>query len=971
MPSFRSHSQSQFSQSSFVASSLAHSPPVSTRQHNDTSSPVSLYYANARSIRCKSPQLSFILSSSQFRIICISESWLDHSDCDSLLVGGFSDYHSFRTDRVICENYGRSGGVACIVHSSLNPVLISSFSSPLIESCIVDLHPPITPSSPFKKIRLVTVYRSPSSPLSSLVSLLEHLEPLLSDEFPCVLVGDFNFPSIDWVSLSSPMPNDFLDFIAFHRFHQYVSFPSRLNNFLDLVFCNQDLIDNVMPSTPLSDHLSITLELRIPPPPPRFSIPSRSYCRADWQSINHCIFSHNWTVALNSLDAHESYDYFVDFVNHTLDTFVPMSKPSPHSRYPKNVRILYSKSRLLSRIAPNSIACKQMSQRFTVALDRFHCSLENRIVSSSNSKMFYSYCNDKLKPPKSTPSAILDSDGRLLLTNDQKCIAFDRYFCSVFTTPKLCNLPAPTSLHSFDLPFISAHDVIYALSKLAPKVNVTPDRIPSVVLSKCKLSIISPLVIIYNKSLLTSQVPHLWRQALVKPIPKKSSNSITDYRPISLTSSVCKVFEKILIRKITTFLDENCLFDPHQTGFRDCRSTSTNLAETFSHYLRISKKGVPFDTIYIDFKKAFDSIDHRLLLYKLSKLGFSDHLVAWLRSYLSGRTQSVFLDSSFSPPSPVISGVPQGSCLGPLLFILFINDICSNFPKSIYYSVYADDLKLFAESPLHSDDLQSALNIVSQWSAQWNLGISETKCNVVHYGPNNPRRQFRINNIVLNEPSCDPIVVKDLGVHFSPSLSFSTHINKILCKARSKSNLIFKSFRSNSPSLYLKTFTTFILPNIEYCSVIWNPVHSVELTKALEKIQRDFTRRMYKRCSLPPVPYRTRLHDLKLVTLERRRFIADIVFLHSILNGRYALDVSSLLTRAPPIRSLRNTHPLRISIPFIPHNSFSTLVSRTITIWNSLSPSQVFYSHELFCSFIRSQPPSFFPHSNIANWLDL
>uniref|UniRef100_A0A4X3PCI6 Endo/exonuclease/phosphatase domain-containing protein n=1 Tax=Pristionchus pacificus TaxID=54126 RepID=A0A4X3PCI6_PRIPA len=480
---------SHFSQSSFVASSLAHSPPVSTRQHNDTSSPVSLYYANARSIRCKSPQLSFILSSSQFRIICISESWLDHSDCDSLLVGGFSDYHSFRTDRVICENYGRGGGVACIVHSSLNPVLISSFSSPLIESCIVDLHPPITPSSPFKKIRLVTVYRSPSSPLSSLVSLLEHLEPLLSDEFPCVLVGDFNFPSIDWVSLSSPMPNDFLDFIAFHRFHQYVSFPSRLNNFLDLVFCNQDLIDN-------SSVFPLLLHV-FPSPPVHIVVLIGN------QSI--IVFSPIIGPALNSLDAHESYDYFVDFVNHTLDTFVPMSKPSPHSRYPKNVRILYSKSRLLSRIAPNSIACKQMSQRFTVDFDRFHCSLENRIVSSSNSKMFYSYCNDKLKPPKSTPSAILDSDGRLLLTNDQKCIAFDRYFCSVFTTPKLCNLPAPTSLHSFDLPFISAHDVIYALSKLAPKVNVTPDRIPSVVLSKCKLSIISPLVIIYNKSLLTSQ----------------------------------------------------------------------------------------------------------------------------------------------------------------------------------------------------------------------------------------------------------------------------------------------------------------------------------------------------------------------------------------------------------------------------------------------------------------------------------
>ncbi|KAF8374380.1 hypothetical protein PRIPAC_80809 [Pristionchus pacificus] len=428
---------SHFSQSSFVASSLAHSPPVSTRQHNDTSSPVSLYYANARSIRCKSPQLSFILSSSQFRIICISESWLDHSDCDSLLVGGFSDYHSFRTDRVICENYGRGGGVACIVHSSLNPVLISSFSSPLIESCIVDLHPPITPSSPFKKIRLVTVYRSPSSPLSSLVSLLEHLEPLLSDEFPCVLVGDFNFPSIDWVSLSSPMPNDFLDFIAFHRFHQYVSFPSRLNNFLDLVFCNQDLIDN-------SSVFPLLLHV-FPSPPVHIVVLIGN------QSI--IVFSPIIGPALNSLDAHESYDYFVDFVNHTLDTFVPIVD-------------------YCLELPLTALLVKQMSQRFTVALDRFHCSLENRIVSSSNSKMFYSYCNDKLKPPSPTHPLFLDSDGT--------SVPFLR----------------PLNYATFLLPHPYTHLTCLSFPhtiKLAPKVNVTPDRIPSVVLSKCKLSIISPL----------------------------------------------------------------------------------------------------------------------------------------------------------------------------------------------------------------------------------------------------------------------------------------------------------------------------------------------------------------------------------------------------------------------------------------------------------------------------------------------
>lgn len=365
------------------------------------------------------------------------------------------------------------------------------------------------------------------------------------------------------------------------------------------------------------------------------------------------------------------------------------------------------------------------------------------------------------------------------------------------------------------------------------------------------------------------------------------------------------------------------------------------------------------------------SLDLTTLLHKLSELGLSDHLVSWFSSYLSNRTQSVFIDSSYSPPSPMISGVPQGSCLGPLLFILFINDISFTFPKSIKYSVYADDLKLFAEAPIHSDDLQSALNVVSSWSFMWNLGLSETKCTVMHYGNHNPRRQYHINNIPLIPPSDKKLFVKDLGVFFTPSLSFSEHINKFISKSRSKVNLLFKSFRSTSPTIYAKSFTTFILPHLEYGSIIWNPVHSVELTKSVEKVQRDFTRRLYIRCNLPHVPYRQRLIDLNMMTLENRRTMIDLSFVHSILHKRTLLDTSSLLYLSPLSRPLRNSHNLRITLPFLPPSSHSTVASRTITLWNSLPASSVSSRSDSFRLFVSSQPPSFFPNSKIKSWLDL
>ncbi|KAF8374106.1 hypothetical protein PRIPAC_80535, partial [Pristionchus pacificus] len=182
-----------------------------------------------------------------------------------------------------------------------------------------------------------------------------------------------------------------------------------------------------------------------------------------------------------------------------------------------------------------------------------------------------------------------------------------------------------------------------------------------------------------------------------------------------------------------------------------------------------------------------------------------------------------------------------------------------------------------------------------------------------------------------------------------------------LKKARTKMNLMFKSFHSKCPIIYSKAFTTFILPNIEYCSVIWNPTSSVKLTKELEGVQRDFTRRLYSRCVLPPVSYSERLRDLKFTTLEQRRFVTDIVFLHSIIHKRYLLDVSSLLITAPLNRTLRNDHPLRISLPFLPHNSQSTLASRAISTWNSLESSSVALPHDPFRKFISSSLSTLFP----------
>ncbi|KAF8366554.1 hypothetical protein PRIPAC_84383 [Pristionchus pacificus] len=1035
--------------------------------------PLSIFYANCRSIRSKSHHLSFLLSSFTYRIISLCETWLDVSDSDALLIGQSPEFLSFRNDRAVV--------LSLIVHNSLSPALVSSFSSLLFETITVDLHIDYRNDLPFRKIRIITVYRSPSSPAQSLSSFIAYLTHLLSSDFPCIILGDFNLPHIDWLGLSSPSQNDLLDFVSDHHFSQFVPFPTRFNNFLDLVFCDRDIIHNVSPLLPISDHLSVGFELRIPSPPPRHHVPSRVYRLADWTTINSCFFNHDWTVALRDLNATDSFIYFVEFVNNVLDSCVPLSKPSSLCRYPRNVKILFSKSNQLARIVPNSLACHKMAQRFNSALLDYHCYLENRIVATSNSKAFYKFCSGKLKAPKSTPSAIINSSGATLLTNQDKCVAFSDFFCSAFTYPQHSPLPpVPTPSSIFDIPFVTPVDILCAFRSLSPKVNVTPDNIPSIVLSKCKLSLLSPLTIIFNKSLTTCDVPSLWKQALSTPSAMRCSRasltssttrssslsasrdrpSTCSPRPYRMNQLVSLALVGILVVAPVLSVDieeeENVLVLTNAAGVLKDEESEVKLAKVDAtvHGDLASK----FEVRFADIPRSSSSVpasppstDERLFVtsqYRLPILAYrnsltcsrgrdADAIVKWLKkktgpaavafessddlkAFAEGNDvytvayfeiTSISIFSVLSLEANLAKFVPEFTDLTTENIVSFNERVLAGELKQHLMSADVPEdwdtkpVKVLVGNNFNEIGKNSGKGQLVKFYAPWcehckslvlvweELGekyansdkvlIAKVDSTQNESGETTEEDRkgehteiFTINNVPLAEPivkdrNVEKVIVKDLGVHFSPTLSFSYHISKVVLKARTKMNLMFKSFHSKCPIIYSKAFTTFILPNIEYCSVIWNPTSSVKLTKELERVQRDFTRRLYSRCGLPPVSYSERLRDLKFTTLEQRRFVTDIVFLHSIIHKRYLLDVSSLLITAPLNRTLRNGHPLRISLPFLPHNSQSTLASRAISTWNSLESSSVALPHDPFRKFISSSLNTLFPTSVIHKWLDL
>ena len=288
-------------------------------------------------------------------------------------------------------------------------------------------------------------------------------------------------------------------------------------------------------------------------------------------------------------------------------------------------------------------------------------------------------------------------------------------------------------------------------------------------------------------------IPTIWKHAYVIPIFKKGKSClIENYSSISLTSVVCKVSEAAIKLDLVNYLAVNNLITSDQHGFMSRRSTCTNLLETLNHWTLTIKDGYYTRVAYIDFKRAFDSVCHSKLIYKLSMLGISGSLLAVLMSYLSNRTQQVKLENTLSETKNIISGVPQGSVLGPILFVLYINDLSNIFDDSVKSKYFADDAKLYSEIKSNADleNFQDNLDRLSKWAESWQLDISIKKCCTMDISLNNNNKLNHYNTV--DNVETDPVMqIRDLGVIVDSKLKFSAHIAKIVTTVKQRTALLF------------------------------------------------------------------------------------------------------------------------------------------------------------------------------------
>ena len=335
---------------------------------------------------------------------------------------------------------------------------------------------------------------------------------------------------------------------------------------------------------------------------------------------------------------------------------------------------------------------------------------------------------------------------------------------------------------------ITKDDVIEAIEKIPNQAAPGPDGVVPCLLKKAKSSVARMLADIYQQSIETGEIPEIMKMGLISPIHKgDSASDPANFRPISLTSHLAKTEERIVRKTLVGFLEVNDKMDPNQHGSRQGRSTLSQLLEHHHEIVEILEKGENVDCIYTDFSKAFHKCDLGILMHKLKILGITGRLARWIFSFLSSRKQKVVVDGISSKNTNVTSGVPEGTVLGPLLFLIYISDIGENITSS--KKVYVDDTKLIKPVKNESDveDMQKELDILYEWAEENNMKFNGKKFQVVRYGKDenlkNETLYFTENteNIVERQE-----VVRDLGVMMSDDRSFKDQIEKGAKKVKQK-----------------------------------------------------------------------------------------------------------------------------------------------------------------------------------------
>ena len=859
-------------------------------------------------------------------IIALTETWLTNDTPDSFL--SLPTYNIYRQDRA-----SRGGGVLIAISDKMISHKINTLETDL-EILVTDLY------SPSKwKLRVICCYLPPNSNKEYHARFFDTLSYVIKTDFDFLLIGDFNFPSVDWSNFMIPDTGDYKYLYKFvmqnQPLHQLINFPTREDSMLDLLFTNNESflqISDPLPSLKNSDHAIIHAVMLLETPFTQKLV--KNFRKTDYSSFSRELVTLN-SIIFDNYSADQLWNLFFTMIQNLISRFVPCTYISSRNLQPwitPYLKQLHNKVKRYTRKVRQSsnshfnMKLKTAKLNFTHELRNVKSTYEKRLLSNKNPKIFFSYVSRKLGLKCKQFPLICDASGNSL-SDYESATSLNCFFSSCFNPDTTLSISPSSSSQETSIPLrFTAADYTKAILSLNPNAAPGPDDIPMFFWIRMENYTSSFLIKLFKVFLNNAYVPPIWKLAKIFPLYKSNGkiHDVKSYRPISLTCSLSKIFEKMLLAKINNHISTSDLLLPNQHGYRRNHSTLTNLLETYHHIANCVDESLSIDLIFLDFQKAFDKVPHTLLIRRLLEDKFSSCIVNWIAEFLKCRFQYVVLNGIASDNVLVKSGVPQGIILAPTLFLLYINDLFK-LPVSATLSAYADDVKLYGIVSA-TESLSKDISAVMSWCSANSMTLNVEKCGVIHFGKNNTHHNYVLSNSIL--PPVDHY--KDLGILIDSRLSFKYHTAFLRKKSFHLCKIVLKSFSTRNFQLMSRVFKTYIIPKLVYGAPFYSP-HSIESINQLEKIQRKFTKSVF--FAKFHGDYASRLALLDLEPVELLFIKSGLLYIYKVLHS--GSQYRSIL---PPLISSRTRNSsLKFTVPLC-KSEFrrSPFPINVISIWNSL-----------------------------------
>jgi len=862
-----------------------------------------------------------VAASDSFDIICLVETWLDDSVSDLEL--SLKDYDFIRSDRNFTKSgKSRAGGLLIYFKKSINFKLLSS-NDHYVENVVVKF------TVDTKLFILSLVYLPPASTVTQCDSLIKAFSEysqnlidncmIMDNGENILLLGDFNLPGYNWnrqddIQLVqgfnvSRVIRELVDILLVLvnslNLKQNIISPNSSNVFLDLMFSNVNMISCDVSLDPLCkldlSHFAYTSEINTTKSSSlRYSLYSYNFNKGDYTGLSNAFLNFELSELTNSS---KSLDYKVNllykFLNDSIEKFVPKvhcrdSEDPSWFTYElrKIIKLKNDLHRQWKQTGNDFIYDEFRKQRSLFKYTERSCrkvyisGLQSNVIN--NPRKFWAYA--KLKDKK------MDLPGTMHLhelsadTGEGIVNLFSDHFKTIYSYDNEqssdSDLNYDILTHKvFDNFNLSFDEVLNGLLSLKDSLSAGPDDIPVVFIKNLATDLTEPLLIIFNESLSTGLFPSEWGKSLITPVYKKGArDNVLNYRPIMKISLFAKVFDKLVATKLQDyFLD---ILSIKQHAYLPRRSTVTNLLEYSEYLVKALDSGKQVDCLYTDLKSAFDKVNYNVLSKKLLAYGVNHFIVQWLCSFMGNREISVKYKNFKSIPFTPESGVAQGSNCGPLIFIIYINDILSSL---LFANVlcYADDLKIFAvvNCPEDAYKLQNDIDILVDSFKLICLEFNPSKCKMLtFFRKNADYYDYSMNGIILSRVT----EIKDLGVTFDENLTFETHINVTKSSALKRLYFIFRFAKDFTD---VKAFTTLYICWVRslllYASQVWSPYY-INKSHEIEAVQHKFYRllsfKIGKGMSYDNHNYSDLANYVGLPSLHSLRDYHDILFLYRIIH---------------------------------------------------------------------------------------